>query len=151
MAIILWMDEDLDDFPAIEDHLSDLGADVKPAYTVSGAFALLTGRHGIAAFDCFLIDALVPIGLSDADPNVLEALRATLPTDFSGYQYPGLMLFDAFPELHERSVVLSIVPERRLRTELPENLHKRVFQKIGLSLGEDQPFFKCVKEILESG
>ena len=151
MAIILWMDEDLDDFPAIEDRLTDLGADVKRAYTVSEAFRLLLEKPGITAIDCFVVDAIVPIGLADADSALLADLRSRVGRGFSEYRYPGLMLFDAFPKLNERSVVLSIVPERRLRTELPPELHKRVFQKIGLSLDrkKEEPFFTRVKEILE--
>ncbi len=149
MAIILWMDEDLDDFPAIEDRLTDLGADVKGAYTVSEAFRLLTQKPGIAAIDCFVVDAIVPIGLVDADPALLDDLRGKVGRDLSEYQYPGLMLFDAFPDLHERSVVLSIVPRHKLRIKLPPKLRERAFQKIGLSLDEEEPFFMDVKEILE--
>ncbi len=148
MAIILWMDEDLDDFPAIEDRLTDLGADVKPAYTVSEAFRALTEKPGIAAIDCFVVDAIVPIGLNDADPALLEELRRRVGRGFSEYRYPGFMLFDAIPELLKRSVVLSIVPQHRLGAEVPSDLHERVFQKIGLSLDDKQPFFKCVREIL---
>lgn len=150
MALILWMDEDLDDSPAIEDRLTDLGADIKPAYTVSEAFRLLTQKPGIAAIDCFVVDAIVPVGMADAESDLLEELRRRVGRSFSDYRYPGFMLLDAFPELHERSVVLSIVPERRLRANLPPEFHERVFQKIGLSLNQDQPFFKRVKEILES-
>ena len=148
MAIILWMDEDLDDFPAIEDRLTELGADVRPAYTVSEAFKLLTETPGIAAFDCFVVDVIVPIGLSDADPALLEELRHRVRQDFSEYRYPGLMLFDAFPDLREQSVVLSLIPKHRLINELPPELHQRVFQKTGLSWHEEQPFFKCVEKIL---
>ena len=152
MAIILWMDEDLDDFPAIEDRLTDLGADVRPAYTVAEAFRLLTEKPGIEAIDCFVIDAIVPIGLADADSALLKDLRHRVGRGFSEYRYPGFMLLDAFPELHEQSVVLSIVPAHRLRTELPRELHQRAFQKIGLSLdGKEKSFFACVKDILGLG
>lgn len=144
------MDEDINDFPAVEDCLTDLGADVRHAYTVAEAFRLLLGTPGLGAIDCLVVDAIVPVGLSDSEPPLLAELRNLVGRAFSEYQYPGLMLFDAFTDLPKRSVVLSIVPERRLRSELPPELHKSVFQKIGMSLDSNEPFFQRVKDILAS-
>ena len=108
MAPVLWIDEDLDAFPAVERMITEVGGVVEPAYSIVDALKWLDD-HSVDAVDCLLLDAMVRLG----DPS----LWAEEEDEYA--RYTGRIILDRFKKLTDKCLVLSIVPAKTLREAFP--------------------------------
>jgi hypothetical protein len=97
MRSILWIDDDLDDYPAIKLLARRAAAEIVPCYDLSCGDLRLR-QHGPP--DLLLLDAIVP------------------PRDFqlkAEVRYTGVEFLLGWRELAQRTIMLTIVSEERLR------------------------------------
>lgn len=139
MPRLLWVDDEYGDFPNVHDFVSNLGWEIRPVFSVAAAYELLAENPGVDAWDCLLLDAIVPVGRTDVTPSVFADFQKRLHRPhYSDYRYAGFMLLDAFraKKIAKKTVVLSLVPKDRLQREEECSKSIPIVYKLVLDLEE---------------
>lgn len=151
MARVLWVDDDLCDFPYVIDRLNEVGHVVTCAYSAAMGFEILE-EAGPDAWDLLLLDAILPVGQTDAmrafDKLKVRLLEVAPDRKYSDYRFSGFMLLDVIPKLAKKTVILSLVPEVRLRRELHDHPELPIVPKLGLEL---EDLHKAIERVLGVG
>lgn len=135
MRSILWVDDDLDDFPAVRRIITKKGWSPNEAYTVAQAVEWLR-KVNPSLPAAMILDAIVPLGGRRED---FASAKKEMPS-----RYTGLIILEMFPELASRTIVLSVVPKKTL---VDAGLHANVTVISKLDLAME---FKHFRERLDS-
>ena len=106
MGTILWVDDDLDDFPAVRRAIVKTEEQLKPAYSIREAVDWLKEGSEPSAV---ILDAYTPLG-----GYVVKSDNHGSSSGEPPRRYTGLLLLAEFPALKRRTIFLTIVPKDNL-------------------------------------
>jgi hypothetical protein len=133
MRQILWVDDDSDDFLAIDRAITGSGRDFElvTMFSIADAVQWLNDIPEEPA--ALVLDAIVPLGgfiPKHQDSPRKEALK----------NYPGFLILEEFPHLASKTIVVSVVPESHLEKAGLLTPNIKFFSK--LDLGPQLPEFE---------